>query len=793
MAFETQWGHSTGVPGVLAGITVPNANLPTFLKSGGLVAGSHSWVGWLKPLDLEGHTAFRNVLGHDGADGTAGGSMIFIRSSQVGARLYLDDGTNIQAAFAIPGDFTPWGEWTLFGYAVDVPNKTLYFWARNATTGSVLEATNTWSAPRTPAGAGGDLIWIRKGAAGRPYEGVLGLNVFRGGEVLDSDDIEALWSTSPSIFDLVNRNAGNMGGNGVPMVMTGHCICGNPGDSANYGARPGDLLSVAGDEGCLVYIQTGTTHDDEVPYTNLNGATTGADATWNIKVDSMTAFITGSDGLTGRTLDPPGQSTDGVRGGDAPGADRLARGAPSQTDFMFFWSNSRGSRTTGDEGDTRASNHAMGYLGEVEANVRGVFGIPVWADAPKRWFGFDQQSTPATTGTVVGTYGSDLERMGFSGGLAPGSNATGPGVLTRMAPSSVFHKRCQEETASRMTKDRVWRMRLHVLAFPGSTNQLLWRTTEDATLTSGTPTDLTSNSTLDSLDTEVTTHTWTASDAYSDPTMTLNGVDKTNDINVGDLVVGKSGTSAGSAAQVTAIEFTGGNTVITLSHALTDSPVTSDVLTFGPWSIKTIDTTIPASSVATRGFRLEAIAGGLGVHLAAIDCWATNVNGFVIGSAGWGGAGYTPQLDGYFPGALAAWMEVLEPSAIFLHNASQSTSPSAMLTFAAECKTGKPDIDFVLCSDMDHKSTTTATWQDYMLNTQTTYPASGVMEDSTLGNRQELWEQGLYYDLAHPNLEGMQRLAAAHIAQFSEMHTGGGGGRVGFARVSGRRNRLRRN
>ena len=774
MALRTTWGHSTA--GVTpTGWAIPNANVPTWLTSS---LADFSGLFWWKSGDLAGHTAFRGIFGIDGTGGTAGGFYVWYRNSQLGIGLYLDDGSTVQAAISATNVDTQ-DEWTLIGFSIDVANRTLSIFARNSSSGSTYTASNTWDVARSPAGATADLVFMGPVRGWRQPEGTLGLCCLRKGDLIASSDIDALWSTTPSIFDLVNRSAGNMSGDSAQMLMVGHCICGNPGDSSDLGPLPGDLASDVGDAGLNVYIQTGSTHNPDTEYTNIHGANWQGSSSWDIQIDDMRAFISGSDGLTALTTDVPGRSTDGVRTGYAPTAYRAGTGAPSQEDFVLVWSNSRGMRTTDHGGATRAANHAMGYVGELEAQVRGVLGVPVWQDLSRRWFGFDNDAAiPPITGTVGMIYGGDLERMGFSGGLSVGPNATGPGAICWMRPSAVCYKFAQEETASLMLKGKAWRMRLHVWEFPGSTDSLFWReATADDTAGSSTTLIGASDTEYSGLDTTAATHTWGASDVYGDQIITISGVDLTGSVSVGDLVVITAGVAAGSAAQVTSIGWTGSTTLIGLSHDLTTGPSTGDTLKFGPFTVRTIDWTAAASSQAAKGMRLTADSGGYGVLLAAVDCWVDGEAGFVFGSAGWGGQGYSNQIDGYFDGALAKMMAALGPTEVWLHNATQGAVPADMLDFAAELRGGVAQPRIVLLSDMQHKADgTAATWQDYMLTTQTLYPASGVMESSNLGSRQEMFQKGWYYDEPHPELEGMQALAAEHLGQFASMHSEAAGG-----------------
>ena len=143
-------------------------------------------------------------------------------------------------------------------------------------------------------------------------------------------------------------------------------------------------------------------------------------------------------------------------------------------------------------------------------------------------------------------------------------------------------------------------------------------------------------------------HVLTAQDLV-DPGLSrlvLDG-DFTSQATAGDAVFVSEGLGQRGFAVISGVSGDGSTTQMTVEHWFELAPQAGSQIEIGPWEIVTVEhewpALAPSETEVWRGIELTAVGGPI-VNFAW-DAWRPDVAGIVFGIAGWGGKGYTPQLQ----------------------------------------------------------------------------------------------------------------------------------------------------
>ncbi|MEQ8316831.1 MAG: hypothetical protein RIE77_13230 [Phycisphaerales bacterium] len=421
---------------------------------------------------------------------------------------------------------------------------------------------------------------------------------------------------------------------------------------------------------------------------------------------------------------------------------------------------------------------AHGFVQALLPRVAGVMMRPATLlDARGGWFGLDtSESTPDVTLVrplhTRADQWADWTRFG-SGTLPAGSR--GPGPATSISPGGVYRLRCGPVAGSLLRADAPLVVRSTVLAFPGAST-LRW-SPERGVMQHGTGEPTGPDVDLP-LDTTRTSITLVDGDTFVDDTRLV--LDRIVDVRVADAIVVASGSARGAVSVVTDVEIAGGTTVVTLSHPFGERPESDSELRIGPWRFVSVDhrfDPVPAGDDrAWRGQVLRAADDDeLGVMLYATSAWRPDVDGFVFGSAGQSGQGYTPQLDSSFPGSLAAWAVASEADVWIQGLAQQRSQPSVMLRYLDELRAGLgADAEVVWAGDAVHAHEDHETWHRFLHENAEDAGVSAVFAAGhpRTGTYFEQAASGMRTDDAHYSSYGSRVIAEVWLDQLRDL-TGG--------------------
>lgn len=447
--------------------------------------------------------------------------------------------------------------------------------------------------------------------------------------------------------------------------------------------------------------------------------------------------------------------------GDSPLARQLAFG-PEQPTRIITSANSRGVQMN-DGSMLGAGNYASGFQGVLKEHVAGILNHRA---RPQRFptFGFNTADSFAYTSGSWGTIGNtDFSRFWTNSGSGGGA---GPGQGLWVFPGGTFTLRSEPYGLMLATEPLV--VQAHVLKFPGA-SELEWAPNHHTQ--QGQYGEDANESVLKPLDTLVIAHTFDpdAGDiALDHQTLAIAG-DLTGSVKVGDACV----ISETIISVVESIQYESSidQTIVTFEHPLGELPEPGSTLRFGPWDFTTVSYTWPGldpdDDRVWRGLRLTAGEGGLGMLVFSLSAWRPDVNGFIIGTAGWGGNGYTPQIEQSFSQSMPRWIDELAPDLWLQAFAQQSSGPSAMRDYAEIIRKTRPETEIVWLGDIEQNTTHFANWHQYILTEAEDFGviALSLLRDERLGAIIEHFADGLKSNNNHYSQRGVERLAEFWIEQ----------------------------
>jgi hypothetical protein len=428
--------------------------------------------------------------------------------------------------------------------------------------------------------------------------------------------------------------------------------------------------------------------------------------------------------------------------------------------------NSRGTR-----GSLRpqpfAENFAHGLIEALRPQVAGVMMRPAAVfDLRGGWAGFDS-SLEVPPVELVRSLHARTDAWGTFTRFGSGTMVTAslaPGPATNISPTGVFRMRCEPIEGTLLRADAPMIVEAMVLAFPGS-SRMTWapeiapRQGADGTIVGPTQETL--------LDTSRVTLQWGPADAMPTPTRMVLAQDV--DARTGDAVVVMSGPNRGGVSLIESVARIGERTTIDFSRPL-DPPTTGNELRIGPHRFVKVrhefEPVQPGDDRQWRGLELRASGEGIGVMVYALSAWRPGVDGYVIGSAGQGGAGYDLQLDNAFPGALGDWVRASEVDVWIVGLAQQQSSPTSMDRYTAELLAALPDDGGVVwASDAIHGHSEHDFWHLYVAEHAAANGVAGVSGLSVAGSYLDQIASGMRADDAHYTVFGNTILARTWLEQ----------------------------
>ena len=422
-------------------------------------------------------------------------------------------------------------------------------------------------------------------------------------------------------------------------------------------------------------------------------------------------------------------------------------------------------------------NYMHGFTEKFRERTAGVLLRPVLLQSGTNpWFGFDATDNPrqSAAGTIVdiesdpGPIG-DFARF-FTGSGNPNSTARAGGVGLLLKPGAYYSLRCREEAGSLLLSTEPLVVEALMLAFPGSTAMAVRADKGPSQQAPGTQ----GVETIVPLDTTTWVETLGGDDVVVGASELRFGGDLRASLGVGHACFVEAGAGTGSISLIESIAFDGTHTVVQLEHPLGASPGPGSVIRFGPWSFVTHTYEwpglAPGDPQSWRGLWFSPSGSGTGAIVLALSAWRPDVDGYAWGAAGWGGHGYSEQLDGAFAAATVGWIAASRAD-VWLQVPAQQRSPtSSMSDFLGFIRVGLPAAEVVWAGEMEHATGTFATWHSYMLANASAsgVAALSVLEDARLGTMFEQFADGLRSDTAHLSQRGNRRLADLWIEQLAQ-------------------------
>jgi hypothetical protein len=421
-------------------------------------------------------------------------------------------------------------------------------------------------------------------------------------------------------------------------------------------------------------------------------------------------------------------------------------------------------------------NYMHGLIEKHRDRTAGVLLRPVLLQSGTNpWFGFDASDNPhqSAPGTIVdiesdpGPIG-DFARF-FTGSGNPDSTARGAGVGLFMLPGSFYSLRCREEPGSLVLATEPLVVEALLLAFPGSASMAIRPdkgTSQQAPGSQGAET-------IVPLDTTAHQEVLDANDLVIDASQLALEGDLRPLIEVGDACFVESGPASGAISIAQTVTFDGARTVIAFERPLGATPGIGSTLRFGPWSFVTHSFEWPGLELSDpqtwRGLAFSPIGEGSGAIVMALSAYRPDVDGFVWGASGWGGHGYTEQIDGAFASGTLGWMGASQADVWIQVPAQQRSPTSSMSDFLAYIRAALPEADVVWAAEMEHATGTFATWHSYILTNAAAHGVAGlsVLQDARLGTMYEQFAEGIRSDTAHISQRGNRRLADLWIEQLA--------------------------
>jgi len=645
-------------------------------------------------------------------------------------------------------------QWTLIVLSWTRADAKATLWCRSES-GAWMKSEA--SAPGSTISTGSPFVGTEIGSSGTnpAFDGTIGLIALRDHPVADADveDVwDSRWHSAP--FSLNNKGTeGSMNGEAGCVWMVNHAITSSP---INGGGNVDPLLLGAEVAGPVrqtnfhVMDRRAQTLPNELLIARWTAAAQGY-VYRSIFDEPYAGFFVRQVPLPLAPLPPPP-----YRSRLSVTARQLAYG-PEQLLFVMLSANSRGVKPS--DGLGKGGNFSSGFIAINHAQTAGVLNRPA-SRAQYPWFGFDAvDMAPYSSGNLSNIESSDYARFWTGSSFLPGK---GPGRGQWLERGSgVFALKCRPEGL--ILADQPLQMRVHVLRFPGSCD-LEWTPTKGAS--QGDPgQDVAPWQTL-SLNSERWSRTLSQSGGdqiVSDSEIRLAG-DHTASIFVGDACA----LNDKSISIVTSVDYNISaplKTTLRFEHPMSDPPQFGETLRFGEWSFEQIEYLWPGldpqDPLVWRGIKLRASTTGLGAVVFAFDGWRPDVNGFVWGTAGWGGNGYRPQIDKSFSSAIPRWMALTGAHVWLQGIASQESQPEVMAEWLALIRGALPEAEVVWIGEMEHESSTLKTWHKYMLDNGSALGVIvlSIVEHERTGVMLDQYLDGLRADGAHLSLRGNVRCA----------------------------------
>ncbi len=645
------------------------------------------------------------------------------------------------------------GRWALVGVSFDASSGALGLW--RCTEGDGADSVEVVDASFVPGNtASGVTIG---GFGGAPaMAGVVGALALRT-EALSGSDMAAVWATRE--FNALQTlstlgGGGSMSGEAGCSWMIGHAMATEPADglleetpSEARASWPG---SEATEWNTIVMDRTEVYlgfRDDVVRPTEVAGL-----------VRHVSPYDTGSGEFLVRAVVPTTTLPAWSEVEGPAGEIRRLLSGPLGLVRVVTSANSRAVRSNDGTGQS-PGNYAHGFIALLEPRIAGVINRPA-STGTGPWFGLDcGHAAPFLSGQV-----DDIAQMDFSrfwtGSVKAGS--IGPGRGLRLSEGASYILRAGP--AGMMTADAPLELRAHVLRRPGA-GRLRWTPSAAAEqgmegFGVGAPEEL-------DLSTTVWSRAMGAGDSYSGTqrTLTLAG-DLTGVIEAGWAVF----AGGGRISVVSEIDLLDGpvRTQLTLEHRFVSAPNAGATLEFGPWSYEAIGAEAPAVGAGDpavwRGLRLDSVGPGRTVEVFSLSAWREGVDGFVIGTFGWGGNGYDTQQEETFSGSIPAVVRELAPDIWLQMFAQQASSTPSMSAIAALVRSGAPGVSLAWLGDMTH-SVASEVWHWYILENAAIegLPAVSLLRDPRIGTLANQFADGLRSDPNHISQRGNELLAGAWL------------------------------
>lgn len=456
---------------------------------------------------------------------------------------------------------------------------------------------------------------------------------------------------------------------------------------------------------------------------------------------------------------------------------RMLATTPSGLVRVMVSANSRGVRgTIGFQ--PWPEGFAHGFVQARLPQTAGVMMRPATiVDSRGGWFGLDTSQSEPVTKFVRPLHArtdqwADWSRFG-SGTLPAASR--GPGPAMSVSPGGFYRLRCGPVPGSLLVSNAEMVVRSMLLAYPGSSSVEWYPERGLMQDGEGVPTGDPSRVPLDT--TRISRAITTEDVFISDTQLVLEGE---HDVREHDAITVVSGPARGAVSVVVQVDVSGGTTTISLSHPFGKRPDTDAELRIGAWRFVSIDHRFdPVPAGDDRTWRGQVLGvpedDKMGIMVYAISAWRPDVDGFVFGSAGQSGRGYTPQLENAFPGATTAWVEESLADVWIQGLAQQSSQPTAMLDYLDALRGGtgeRPEI--IWASDAVHAHTTHHAWHNFLRDraTDAGVPAIFAVGHPRVGSYFAQAASGMRTDDAHYSSYGSRIIAEAWLDQLRELAGG---------------------
>jgi hypothetical protein len=659
----------------------------------------------------------------------------------------------------------PAGQWSLIRIVIDRSARTLSV-AHQAADLPISKAAASDPALRYPASTTTRFVIGADTAVPAPVPampGQLGLMVIRSDQPTDADLLAIVQSRR--YLAPMDRNSalagGGMFGETALLWATNHGTATNP-QSLDY-SLPRSGYSGAPVGRGNVFTRDGTSPSESYIIARTVPAASGY--VYRSHHESRYAGFFIKD-IPGTGIGPavvPGPSTV---------AHELISG-PTTLRRVIISANSRAVKYSDGSG-VSPGNFPHGFIANYRSQVAGILMRPpqIYRTGDP-WFGFDlkdQEPTQAydkvtNTALTTGNFG-DFARF-FTGSAFLGR---GPGWGVFIEPTGFYGLRCKPEPGSLMIAAAPLTVEAYAMKFPGA-SPLSWRP-ERGVGQLGAP--IASPSTaIPAMDTTRASFTLTPADTASTTQIKIPGDQRTS-IFPDDACTVASGPGSGCITLVASVTFDGSRSTVTFQKPLLQSPAAGSQLRFGPWSFITVQTTFPAVApndpANWRGIRFDTGTGGMGSMILAYSAWRPDTPGFAFGGVGWGGNGYTMQLNKSFRQANIELMKLTKADVWIQVPAQQGSEPSSMDDYLALIRQALPGKDVIWAGESGLTASLQTTWHQYILDNAASRGVVGLslLEHPDVGSLREQYADMMLGDADHYCQRGNETIARVWMQLLSQ-------------------------